>query len=105
MTLVLRDTNVTTQSKRQWQCEVANRIVIKEIDIDFFSLFQANHLEQAKEEMDEMVSKHHPVGRWCKERGIKLQQTVLTNESKQMHKVILYATMTDVQQTEYALRF
>jgi len=105
MTFILKDTNVTTPSKHQWQCEVANRIVLKEIDIDFFSLFQDNHLEQAKEEMDEIASEHHPLGKWCKERGIKLQQSVLTSEVNQMHKMILYAAMTDVQQTEYVLRF
>ena len=80
-------------------------IVIKEIDVDFFSMFLANRLEQAKEELVAMASIETPLGKWCQQRGIKLTQTVLTNSKQQITKLVLYATMSDVQVTEYALRF
>jgi len=79
-------------------------IVIKEIDIDFFSLFSANRLEQAQDEITEIIE-NSPQGDWFLNRNIKLTRTVLTSTSQQLHKVILYATMSDVQVTEYVLRF
>ncbi len=79
-------------------------IVIKEIDIDFFSLFSANRLEQAQDEITEIIE-NSPQGDWFLNRNIKLTRTVLTNTAQQLHKVVLYATMSDMQVTEYVLRF
>jgi hypothetical protein len=84
---------------------VVHKIVIKEIDIEFFRLFVGNTLDDAHEELRYIASDAHPIGKWCNERGIKMTELVLTKNSEQLHKVVLYATMDDIQMTEYALRF
>ena len=68
-------------------------------------MFLASRLKQANDELSAFSHVDAPFGKWCMQRGIKLSQIVLTNSKKQVSKVVLYATMNDIQITEYALRF
>jgi len=82
-----------------------NKVVVREIDVEFYELFTRNTLDNAHEELQYISSAQHPIGQWCRERGIKMTEIVLTKNAEQLHKVVLYATMSDIQLTEYILKF
>ena len=81
------------------------KLVLGEIDVDYFQLnFMLNAHTIAQDHMD-LFSKNTRKGQWLAENGIRACHTLMNNPNKAKCKSVVYADLTEHQQTDYILRF
>jgi hypothetical protein len=80
-------------------------MVLNEFDANNFEMFSNRTVVQITEDQLALFGPGTKIGDWLKENGTKAQYTTMTNHRSDMHKFVVYADLTDIQQSDYILRF
>jgi hypothetical protein len=80
-------------------------VVLDEIDFNYFLLFSDIDGEIEKTKQMIKFSPDTLRGKWAKENGVRYKQTTMNNHLQSICKYVVYADLSEHQQTDYLLRF
>ncbi len=83
-------------------------VVLYEEDVAYFlynNFDTKANVEQTTSRLHHLVSEDTAIGRWLAENRIVPKFTSLNSPKTSSYKYVIYANLSEVQQTEYTLKF
>lgn len=80
-------------------------MVLFEHDVDYFMLIGVHREETAESMIRDKVAPNTRVGEWLARNQIIPKFTAINNQQTCVCKYVVYANLTEIQQTDYTLRF